>query len=293
MQKRRAITILEALVVIVICVCALGLAVMLIARHRENAQRMQCTLNLKVMGDAFHAYHTVSSPDEARRYLPPSRIADGYATWGALIAPYLAKDHALAKWDTQISYFAQTEDVRQARLIYFFCPSRSRTDTLSQFGDLDGAKAHFPGGLGDYANVAGDGFGDWTSPKANAALVSADGIERKGERIVNWHSMTGLASLPRGTAYTMLVGEKHVPIDRQGDAEVGDGSFYNGQNPASYSRVAGPGFPIAPSVTSPFNRNFGSYHHGICNFLMADTSVRTMTFQTSEAVLGQLARRTE
>jgi prepilin-type processing-associated H-X9-DG protein len=78
-----------------------------------------------------------------------------------------------------------------------------------------------------------------------------------------------------------------------GEAEFGDGSLYNGQNPASYSRVGGVGFPLASSPTSPVNRNFGSYHNGVCNFLMADTSVRTMTTGTSEFMLGELARRGE
>jgi prepilin-type processing-associated H-X9-DG protein len=44
---------------------------------------------------------------------------------------------------------------------------------------------------------------------------------------------------------------------------------------------------------APFQRNFGSYHNGVCNFLMADTSVRTMTIDTSEFVLGEMARRGE
>lgn len=293
MKQRPGITILEILVVIVLCVSALGLGVVLLGHHRENAQVMQCKLNLKMIGDAIHGYQDASALDKTSKYLPPSRIAEGYATWAVLIAPHLTKDHPLTKWDMQLSYFAQEDEVRQARLVYYFCPARRRTDTLSSAGDADAAKVHHPGGLGDYASVAGDGAGDWTSPKANAALVSADGIERKGDRIVNWHSMTKLDALPRGTEYTMLIGEKHVPHGASGDAALGDGSLYNGQNPASYSRVAGPGFPLASSMDAPYHRNFGSSHNGVCNFLMADTSVRTMTIKTSEFVLGELARRGE
>jgi prepilin-type processing-associated H-X9-DG protein len=88
-----------------------------------------------------------------------------------------------------------------------------------------------------------------------------------------------------------LIGEKHVPPDGLGRADAGDGSLYDGQNPASCARVAGPGHGLAASVTEPFNNNFGSPHRGFCQFLYADGSVRPITVGINEAVLGQLARR--
>jgi hypothetical protein len=122
-------------------------------------------------------------------------------------------------------------------------------------------------------------------------MIVADVIGRKDGRIVDWSSRTSLAMLTRGDSYTFLLGEKHVQEGHIGDAAFGDGSLYNGSHPASFSRVAGPGFPLARSIVDPVNANFGSYHNGICHFLMADTSVRPMTIDTSEDVLGQLARR--
>ena len=293
MTPRRGITVLEILAVMTLAVFAVGLTVVLIARHRENAQKMQCRNNLRVIGQAFHAYHAASAADKDLMRLPPARIADGYATWAVLLAPFLLKESPLHRWDKQRSYFAQTNEIREARLVMYFCPTRVRTDTLSQAGDLGPANKHFPGGLGDYGCVAGDQENDWIGPDANGALIVAEVLERKDDRIVKWQSQSGLASLVRGAAYTLLVGEKHVPIDQMGDAEFGDGSLYNGSNPASFARIAGPGFPLASALDAPFHKNFGSYHNGICNFLMADASVRSMTIDTSEFVLGQLARRGE
>jgi hypothetical protein len=290
MTPRRGITVLEVLVGLALAVCAVGLTVVLIARHRENAQKMQCRNNLRVIGQAFHAYHDASSADKALKRLPPARIADGYATWAVLLAPYLLKESPLHQWDTQRSYFAQKDEVREARLVMYFCPTRVRADTLSHAGDVDPANKHFPGALGDYACVAGDQENDWTGPNANGALIVAEVLERKDDRILKWQSQTSLKSLSRGTAHTLLVGEKHVPIDHLGNAEFGDGSLYNGQNSASFSRIAGPGFPLADALDAPFNKNFGSYHIGSPNFLMADTSVLSIT---SDFVLGQLARRGE
>ena len=176
-------------------------------------------------------------------------------------------------------------------MVFHFCPSRERTSGLSELGDLDAAGSHIAGGLGDYASVAGDGSVDWTGAKANGALVTAVDLERAGSRIVAWKSLTSRASLKRGQGYTLLIGEKHVPIDQMGDAAVGDGSFYSGQHPASYARVIGPGFPLAPALDAPFNNNFGSYHTGICQFSMADGAVRSQTNERGVDVLAHLARR--
>jgi hypothetical protein len=292
MIHRKALTRLEILVALIVGASAIGFILMLIVHHRENAHREQCKNNLRAIGTAFHVYHDTAK-EQGAAHLPPSRLANGYATWPVLIAPYLMKENPLAQWDLHESYFAQPSETREARIIYYFCPARTRSDTLSQAGDVDAANKFFPGGLGDYASVAGDGSAEhaWTGPKANGALVIADVVERRDDKIVKWLSRTSFASLTRGESYTMVVGEKQVVVEHMGDAAFGDGSFYNGAHPASFSRVAGPGFPLAKSVAELPRNNFGSYHNGICNFLMADTSIRVMTTDTSEVVLGKLARR--
>src|ERR1019366_4187815 len=185
---RHAVTRLEILVAVALCVFAAGFGAMVIVRHRENANRAQCTNNLRVIGLAFYAYYDASSADQGQKRFPPSRVAAGYATWPVLLAPYLLKDQPLHQWDLPASYFSQNDDACETRLLMYFCPSRQRTDTLSQAGDVDAAHKHFPGALGDYAAVAGDGSAehDWTGPQANGALVIADVLERKDDRILKW-----------------------------------------------------------------------------------------------------------
>src|SRR5207237_192495 len=103
---------------------------------------------------------------------------------------------------------------------------------------------------------------------------------------------TRLQDFGDGKAYKILVGDKHVPTGKFGRAGAGDGSLYNGANPASSARVAGRGHGLAPSPDSPFHFNFGSYHQaGACNFLMADGAVKTFTADVDEALLGRLADR--
>ena len=50
-----------------------------------------------------------------------------------------------------------------------------------------------------------------------ARTVAGDGIQ-----------VSALIDRGRGRSYTLLVGEKHVPPENQGDAALGDGAFYNG-----------------------------------------------------------------
>jgi hypothetical protein len=294
--RRFAITRLETIIAIVLCSFAAGMGIMWIAKRREEANRAHCVNNLRQIGEAIRAYHTMSSADENGRTLPPSYLAADYATWAVLLAPHLADKNPLQQWDRERSYFVQAQEVREARLALYFCPARRRDDTLSESGDVDAANTHFPGGLGDYASVAGDSAVDWSGPQATGALIVADVLERKDDRILKWQSRTSLNSLKRGESYTILIGEKHVPIDHLGEAAFGDGSLYNGTNPASFSRIAGPAFPVAVTIDAPFNKNFGSYHGVIHDykglliaphFLMADASVRPLL----ESKLGALARR--
>ena len=59
---------------------AAGLAVVFIARHRENALSIQCRHNLKQIGEAFRAYHDASSVDKTSKRLPPASIAQNTRT---------------------------------------------------------------------------------------------------------------------------------------------------------------------------------------------------------------------
>ena len=111
--------------------------------------------------------------------MPPSRIADGYATWAVLIVPYMDKnkpkdeDHPLIQWDISKPYAAQPAAMREAWLIPMHCPSYPRPGRLSTQGDLDAAGQLLPGSIGDYACVSGDGREVclWTGPEANGAMI--------------------------------------------------------------------------------------------------------------------------
>lgn len=291
-HRRRAITRIEVAVIVAIGVCCVAAIFLLLVRQRENGLRVQCANNMRRQGEAVLAYaDTKETP-----FLPPARIADGYATWAVLIAPYLATKHPLDDWDVSRSYFAQPAAVREALMPLYFCPARPRTTRLSTAGDVDGgAKQNVAGALGDYAGVAGTGdpAHPWDSPDADGSMVLGDVLERQGDRIVRWRGRVTLPAIQQGhgLSATAMIAEKHVPLESQGEADAGDSSLYNGARPASCTRVAGPGHPLAADEGDPFDLNFGSAHPGICQFLFADGSVRAFANNISVTVLAAMARR--
>jgi len=267
---------LDLVVALLLGVTFLGFLLVFLPRQRAHGLRVQCMNNLKGIGEGIHSFH------KEHDFLPPGRLADGYATWAVLLAPHIGRDQPLRQWDLEKRFVDQDEKTRQAAVLLFFCPARNRSATTG----ADGA-------LGDYAGVAGNGdpLHDWTGPAANGPLILGEVLERQDDRIKKWRGRVTFQSLKRGLGYSLAVGEKHVPADHVGDVAQGDGSLYDGRHPASFSRIGGPGFGLATPPDAPVNNNFGSAHPGLCQFLVADGSVRTLTATTNTEVLGELATR--
>ncbi len=284
--RRSGITLIEVLVLLLFLVVGLGLLVVLIGKQREEAAKVHCANNLRRIGEGIIRCAEGKKGLGGGGFYPAARIADGFATWGVQITPYLFDKDPLAGWDLTKKYTGQTDAVRQTVVPLFFCPARNRSAYLSGAGEAAGA-------LGDYACASGDGDPafPWTGPTANGALILGEVLEEKDGAILRWQSRTGPASLKRLLASTLLVGEKHVPMAELGQTKAGDGSLYNGAFPASFARVGGPGYGLAPGPAAPFNTNFGSSHAGVCQFLHADGSVRAYINSINEEVLGGMIRR--
>jgi len=283
----------DLVVLVLVGLTLLGIALSALLRSHEDSGRVQCAFHLKQLGDGIQRFSARTNG------LPPARIAPGYATWAVLIAPdvYHTKDSPLKAWDVQQSYYAQPAAARQMQLPIAYCPARRYPPQNSTAGDVPGGKEGgelYPGALGDYAAVAGDGNAKhpWDSEGANGPLILGEVLQREGERILKWRSRTSLKLLAKKESYTALLGEKHVPRGQFGQVAAGDGSIYNGDYPESFSRVGGEGFPLARSPEGPYRRNFGSYHvDGVCQFLMADGAVKPFTPTLDERVLGQMTTR--
>jgi Protein of unknown function (DUF1559) len=291
--RRRAWARIELVVAVVMILTAVGVLLTLLLRVQDPAQRLECAIHLERMGQAVHAFH------DQHKTLPASCIASGYATWAVEIAPMLPKENgkALKTWDPGQTYFDQPATTREGQVADYYCPARRAGGLVSVSGDVNAASdspfTNYAGALGDYgcAPTSDTSTNPWTSPEADGALIVGEVLEKNGATIVSWKSRTSLASLKRGQAYTILLGEKNVPMGAFGQGSLGDGSLYNGGNPASFARIVDATHPLAQGPADSFNLNFGSWHPGICQFLMADGHVLVLSNSVHPEVVQKLIPR--
>jgi prepilin-type N-terminal cleavage/methylation domain-containing protein len=295
-QRRHGFTLIELLVVIAIIAILIALLVPAVQKVREAAARTQCTNNLKQIGLAVHGYH------DTYKFLPPGRLDyDGAATWCLQILPQLDQLPLFSKWDMTLEYYVQPNFPKDASLPVFFCPSRRTAGMglLSKGRDIPEAgwsSTDFPGALGDYGSCDGDNNnGQYNTDQADGALIIANATSSGSGpyTVVKWTSRTRMMSITDGTSNTLLIGEKHVPQGPAWGTTTGDGSIWNG-DPANQNcaRAAGASYPLARPRDS-YNIQFGSYHPGICQFVMCDGTVRALDISINGTMLGYLAVRND
>ncbi len=308
-KSRRGFTLVELLVVIAIIGILIALLLPAVQKVREAANRSICQNNLKQIGLAIHNYHDVYDA------IPPSRLdRDGGVAWTVLLLPYIEQENFYRQWDLTHWYYDQGDAgdaVRQTQVKLYYCPSRRQPPLVSLSGDRPdrpwaGARINYPGALGDYAACEGDNIDlDENGNGGNGAMVLAGNIQysKSGLKqlpwiLKSWTSQTRFETITDGLSNTFFVGEKHVQLGAFGKNKGqdnpttdGDSSIYNGDDAWVVSRAAGPKYPLATSPDDPFNFQFGSYHPGICQFLMGDGSIRAVAVSTPVSTLDLLARR--
>jgi len=282
---RSGFTLIELLVVIGVIALLVGLLLPAVQKVREAAARATCGNQLKQIGLALHHYH-----DENRK-LPPSRVSDLHATWAVLILPYLEQQDLYKQWNLADTYYNQNNAARLTQVPQYFCPSRRSpgdTPESSTSGDQDddsgGLGPQTPGALGDYGACNGtdncDGA-DCDDKTYNGAFRAA--YNQHGQALPT----ISFAQITDGTSNTILIGEKHVLRGAFGNGVL-DSSIYNGDYPVAWSRSAGPSALVAENPEDT-TKGFGSYHPGICLFILGDASVRSINNDTSPAIMALLA----
>ncbi|MEZ6091148.1 MAG: DUF1559 domain-containing protein [Pirellulaceae bacterium] len=300
-QNRGAFTMVEMLVVITVIGILMALLLPAVQSSRESANRTNCQNNLKQIGLAIQNFH------ETRNELPPSRNYDHYSSWAFLILPHLEQLNLFDSWDPTLKYYYQNDVARLTIVPMYECPSRPGGTMIStHFDDIlspHETGPHVPGITGHYACSAGFGpSGTWNWITSNGAMIMGRGKTEPptpdgqyappGAILKSYKSRTAFRDVIDGLSTTILVGEKHARPSAFGRASE-DGAIYNGDHPGNFSRCGGPGCPIARTPNSPFQANFGSYHPGICNFVMVDGSVRSINKTISTDILGRLTARND
>jgi prepilin-type N-terminal cleavage/methylation domain-containing protein len=332
---RRGFTLVELLVVIAIIGILIALLLPAVQAAREAARRSQCANNLKQIGLACHNF------EATHKVLPPFRLSDTWATWAAIILPYVEANAVIEQWDLRKRYFEQNTTAVQQNLPFYFCPTRRKPAAgFSLAGDnrtAPPAYPHTPGGLGDYACNVGNQYQDnqfqaapATPTKGFRGVIvevlrnpphteivdgatnqptSDTGIENPGALVIRWRGRVAFNDILDGTANTFMVGEKHLRQDyqegRNNNSNV-DTSIFNGDKEVGACArraghvwdvrgavVAGTEAPLAKGPSDGFLRNqvFGSWHPSICQFAMADASVRPINVNIAIETLTRLACR--
>lgn len=122
-------------------------------------------------------------------------------------------------------------------------------------------------------------------------LIGSRPVCRAG-KLVDWRDKIKISSIRDGTSNTFLVGEAHIAEAQLTIAPV-DGPHYSGREFAAIARVGGPSVPIVRNrfEEPPVNFQFGSFHPQICNFALADGSVRAVSNTIDTLALGRLCNR--
>jgi type II secretory pathway pseudopilin PulG len=260
-------------IVIAIIGVLTGLLLPAVGKIREAALRTQCQNNLRQIGLAFHNHHDRLQcfPSGGWEwYTPPTYIngapvvgAQQQAGWGFQILPYIEGDNA---WNAgAVVAIATTNPV-------FFCPARRAPQTVTYPDEYTppltgGPLTH---ALCDYAASNLDGTG-----------------------VVRQFKPTTFGDIVDGTSNTLLVSEKWVDRVTLGLPEPGDNEGYTaGWDHDTLRLGSQPPMPDGLGAED-YNLQFGSSHPNRLNAVLADGSVRAISYTVNAGIWGYLCNRSD
>ncbi len=285
-RNRAAFSLIELLVVIAIVAVLIGLTLSAVQRVRSAAARMSCQNNLKQIGLALHSYHDANHtlPYGHRSLFHRDRLP--FTGWTLDILPYIEADplwsRSMADFKRQPLAFTPPHAGLSTPYRIYSCPADGRVST-AQVSTRTNTLAAFT----SYLGVSGKDY------------QSKDGALVQDQRF-------NLLAITDGTSNTLLVGERPPSADFQfgwwyagvgqrlsGSADLILGVREQNLQPIVSGSACGPG--AYPYRDSRFNDQCGMFHFwsphsGGANFLLADGSVRLLSY-SANGVMPALASR--
>jgi len=320
---RAGFTLIELLVVIAIIGVLVALLLPAVQQAREAARRSQCTNNLKQIGLACHNFA------DAKGFLPQG-ARDGNSTdvlndsspqccnsndvagwsWSFQILPYMDQTPAFNQADYNVTnlsdptkYAAQNLAVARTRIPSYTCPTRR---AIKGYGTNLIYKVDYAGNAGERYFNGSEVYSDataTTASKGDIRNINSSG-EKTGVIVQTGRGQLTVERIVDGSSNTFLVGEKAVGVDGQG-SDGGENENWNnaGWDEDVIRHGAGRnangvifGITPLPDVKAPsanWYNNFGSAHAAVCNFVLADGSVRGISYNINSNVFRRLSNRSD
>ncbi len=285
--KAVGMSLVELLVVIAIIGLLVALTLPAIQIVRENAGRLRCANHLHQIGvglvahhDAFHVLpgnggwdgqQTIPDTGGAPFVVATTDYEQGVTFQFGVGLPDLPPTRQPGPWLYAILPYVEQEAMYRDRewtvgLPLFVCPSRRSADAVT-IAASDAWGAYASGGWAwGKTDYAGNGllFPNW-GPKIQCV---------------------GLASIRDGTAHTILAGEKAIdPLVQVHSSWYWDEPFFVGGSRGT-TRLGVQVMRDQPG--NLFKQNWGAAHAGAAQFLMADGSVRNLTYDIAWSVVTAL-----
>lgn len=318
-KVEKGFTLIELLVVIAIIGILAAIILPAVQSAREAARKTDCLNRLKQVGTATFLFH------DTNKAFPPARLysrmdaaapydqGKNQPSWFVRILPFVEQENFYNQWELSKPYDSHPQSVVSQPIATFICPTRrsiSNAMTPSANISVDtrlpcgcGAKVEIAatgGATGDFAGNHGDlspgSIGAETDyyygGNGTGVIISAQAYTRPDGKL-DWTDRISYASITDGSSNTFLAGELHVTPTKLNTMPF-NGPIYNGEDLAAFTRVGGPGVPIStrqqePDLSIPLG--FGSWHLGVCNFVFADGSTKSVSNAIDTVTLGQLCNR--
>jgi len=285
MAKRRAFTLIELLAVIAILGILVALSTPAIQQAREAANRATCRNNLRQLGLALHNYH------DLHNCLPTGLLHAGTADsyyWMNFLLPQLdqAPLYALINPDGRLGvregYYNAHGTILPGGdvvLSVYRCPSSLLPSHTANLGP-----GVMPAWLQGYAKS--DYKANWGSDHGNGLFDDMGDLSARLQRCIRFSDVRD------GLSSTLAVGESPLP-DLYGESWPSWlGSI---ENKAVLFLTMSPINAVKPTPGRYWmnaETSFAmSFHPGVCQFVFADGSVRTLSEKMDERVYFYLGSR--